>query len=100
MQPGARGRCRSHPWGRLSQDTTQHLTIRFEDAGDGWVLARIEEEPAAISQGRTREEAYENVLDALRHLKHRPTRRERLARSLETRIVEPLTERVHRRLAR
>jgi hypothetical protein len=40
------------------------------------------------------------VLDALRDLKHRPTRRERLARSLETRIVEPLTERVHSRLAR
>jgi predicted RNase H-like HicB family nuclease len=45
---------------------TLQLTVRFEDAGEGWVLATIPEVPGAISQGRTREEARENVIDALR----------------------------------
>jgi predicted RNase H-like HicB family nuclease len=45
---------------------TLNLTVHFEDAGDGWVLATIPEVPGAISQGRTREEARENVIDALR----------------------------------
>jgi predicted RNase H-like HicB family nuclease len=49
----------------LRQDTVK-LTIRFEDAGNGWVLATILEVPGAISQGRTREEARDNVIDALR----------------------------------
>jgi predicted RNase H-like HicB family nuclease len=44
------------------------LTVVYEDGEDGFVLARIREVPAAISQGRTREEARENVLDALREL--------------------------------
>ena len=42
------------------------LTIRYEDAGDGWVLATVLEVPGAISQGRTRAEARANVIDALR----------------------------------
>jgi predicted RNase H-like HicB family nuclease len=42
------------------------LTVRFEDAGEGWVLATIPEVPGAISQGRSREEARANVIDALR----------------------------------
>ncbi|MEA2193096.1 MAG: HicB like antitoxin of bacterial toxin-antitoxin system [Solirubrobacteraceae bacterium] len=41
------------------------LTIRYEDGGDGWVLASIPEVPGAISQGRTRAEARANVIDAL-----------------------------------
>jgi predicted RNase H-like HicB family nuclease len=41
------------------------LTIRYSDAGDGWVTAQIAEIPAAISEGRTRQEARVNVLDAL-----------------------------------
>jgi predicted RNase H-like HicB family nuclease len=45
---------------------TLSLTVHFEDAGNGWVLATIPEVPGAISQGRTREEARENVIDALR----------------------------------
>lgn len=45
---------------------TLQLTVHFEDAGDGWVLATIAEVPGAISQGRTREQARENVIDALR----------------------------------
>jgi predicted RNase H-like HicB family nuclease len=46
------------------------LTIVYEDAGDGdgWVVARIPQVRGAISQGRTREEARENVIDALREL--------------------------------
>jgi predicted RNase H-like HicB family nuclease len=46
------------------------LTILYEDAGDGdgWVVARIPQVPGAISQGATRAEARENVIDALREL--------------------------------
>ena len=45
---------------------TLQLTIHYEDAGEGWLVASIPEVPGAISQGRTREEARENVIDALR----------------------------------
>ncbi len=44
------------------------LTVTYEDGEDGFVIARIREVPAAMSQGRTREEARINVLDALREL--------------------------------
>ncbi|MCA1680589.1 MAG: type II toxin-antitoxin system HicB family antitoxin [Actinobacteria bacterium] len=44
---------------------TLSLTIHYEDAGDGWVMASIPEIPGAISQGRTRAEARQNVIDAL-----------------------------------
>ena len=42
------------------------FTITF-DAPDeaGWIVARVLEVPGAISQGRTREEARNNVIDAL-----------------------------------
>ena len=43
-----------------------HLTIAFEDGEDGWIIASITEVPGAHSQGRTREEAREKVIDALR----------------------------------
>jgi predicted RNase H-like HicB family nuclease len=42
-----------------------NLTIHYEDAGDGWVMATIPEVPGAISQGRTRAEARASVIDAL-----------------------------------
>ena len=42
------------------------LTVRFQDGGKGWVMASIPEVPGAMSQGRTRAEARENVIDALR----------------------------------
>lgn len=42
-----------------------HLTIQYSDAGDGWVTAQVAEIPGAISEGRTREEARSNVIDAL-----------------------------------
>ena len=41
------------------------LTVVFEDGEDGWVVASIPEVPGALSQGRTRDEARENVIDAL-----------------------------------
>jgi predicted RNase H-like HicB family nuclease len=42
------------------------FTIHYTPIEDGWVMAQVEEVPGALSQGRTREEARENVLDALR----------------------------------
>lgn len=50
----------------LDMPASIDFTIAF-DAPDeeGWIVARVLEVPGAISQGRTREEARENVLDAL-----------------------------------
>ena len=43
------------------------LTIAYEEPDeDGWIVARVVEVPGAISQGRTTDEARENVIDALR----------------------------------
>ncbi|HEY6729753.1 MAG TPA: hypothetical protein VI039_01880 [Solirubrobacterales bacterium] len=43
------------------------FTIAFDSPDEaGWIVARVLEVPGALSQGRTREEARENVLDALR----------------------------------
>ena len=42
------------------------FTIAFDRPDEaGWIVARVLEVPGAVSQGRTREEARENVLDAL-----------------------------------
>lgn len=42
------------------------MTIVFDERDEkGWIVARVVEVPGAVSQGRTREEARENVLDAL-----------------------------------
>ncbi len=43
----------------------QGLTIIYEHGEDGWRVATIPEVPGAFSQGRTKAEARENVLDAL-----------------------------------
>lgn len=43
-----------------------NLTIVYEDGDDGWVVASIPEVKGVHSQGRTREEARANVIDALR----------------------------------
>jgi predicted RNase H-like HicB family nuclease len=46
---------------------TLRLTITYDEPDEqGWIVARVIEVPGALSQGRTREEARENVLDALR----------------------------------
>ena len=42
------------------------LTIVYEPGEDGWVIATIPEVSGVFSQGRTREEARANVIDALR----------------------------------
>jgi hypothetical protein len=62
-------------------DTT--YTVVYSDGGDGWITATIAEEPAAISQGRTREEARENALQALHDLRRDSTTGERLAERLD-----------------
>jgi len=42
------------------------FTIVFDSPDEaGWIVARVLEVPGAVSQGRNREEARENVLDAL-----------------------------------
>jgi predicted RNase H-like HicB family nuclease len=42
------------------------FTIAFDNPDEaGWIVARVLEVPGAVSQGRTREEARKNVLDAL-----------------------------------
>lgn len=45
--------------------TTVSMTIVYEAGEDAWTIASIPEVPGVHSQGRTREEARENVLDAL-----------------------------------
>lgn len=46
---------------------TLRLTITFDEPdADGWIVARVRQVPGAMSQGRTRDEARENVIDALR----------------------------------
>ena len=42
------------------------LTIVYEEGGDGWIVASVPEVPGALSQGKTRAEARDNVIDALR----------------------------------
>ena len=46
----------------------KELTIIFELGHDGWWIATIPEVPGAFSQGKTREEARANVLDAVSEL--------------------------------
>lgn len=42
------------------------FTISFDSPDEeGWIVARVLEVPGAMSQGHTREDARENVLDAL-----------------------------------
>lgn len=47
---------------------TLDLTVLYEDAGDGWVLARVPQVRGAISHCETREDARDNVVDVLREL--------------------------------
>jgi predicted RNase H-like HicB family nuclease len=44
---------------------TLRLTIVYEPAEDGWIIASIPEVPGAASQGKSRAEARENVLEVL-----------------------------------
>lgn len=47
---------------------SDQLTIIYERGLNDWWIATIPEVPGAFSQGATREEARENVLDALHEL--------------------------------
>ena len=47
---------------------TQEMTIIYERGADGGWIATIPEIPGAFSQGSTKAEARENVLDALSEL--------------------------------
>ena len=50
----------------LMSDTLR-LTITYDEPDDdGWIVARVLQVPGAISQGRTRDDARENLIDALR----------------------------------
>jgi predicted RNase H-like HicB family nuclease len=42
------------------------LTIVYEPGDEGWIIASIPEVAGVFSQGRTRDEARMNVIDALR----------------------------------
>ena len=42
------------------------LTVRYEDAGEGWVTAQVLEVPGAFSEGRGRVKARAKGIDALR----------------------------------
>jgi predicted RNase H-like HicB family nuclease len=44
------------------------IRIEYEQGDDGWVVASIPAVPGAHSQGRNRDEARDNVLDALQLL--------------------------------
>jgi predicted RNase H-like HicB family nuclease len=51
----------------LGRTRKLRLTILFDEPDDeGWIVARVHQVPGAVSQGRTRDEARENVIDALR----------------------------------
>lgn len=60
-----RSRREGYPWVEMSD--VLRLTIAFDEPDEeGWIVARVLEVPGAMSQGRTRDEARENVIDALR----------------------------------
>ena len=43
------------------------MTIAYDEPDEeGWIVARVVEVPGAVSQGKTRREARDNALDALR----------------------------------
>lgn len=63
----------SHPWlgvgvGSIVSFVPEQLdlTIVYEPGEEGWILASIPEVPGVMSQGRSRDEARANAIDALR----------------------------------
>lgn len=58
-----------HPFPALpfrAMEASVDFTIAFDSSDEaGWIVARVLEVPGAVSQGRSRKEARENVLDAL-----------------------------------
>ena len=72
------------------------LTITYTDNEDGWVTAQIVEVPEAISQGSSPHEAWVNVFKALHDLTHEPTIAEKVAFTVQARVIEPLEGLRHR----
>ena len=67
---------------------TLRLRIEYEPGDNGWVIAQVPAVPGAMSQGRTREEARENVLDALQLLlSPEPTSESTEAESVELAVI-------------
>lgn len=69
----------------------QQYTAIFENGEDGWIVASCPEVPGALTQGRTIDEARENLKDAIREML--TVLREDAERELEGRedvIREPL----------
>lgn len=65
------------------------LTIVYEGPDeDGWIVASVPAVPGAMSQGRTREEARENAIDAMREVLLYRLEREEAAPGV---VSEPLT---------
>jgi len=56
---------RQERYHRSVSGDTLDLTIVYEVDEDGWHIASIPEVPGVHTQGQTRDEARENVLDAL-----------------------------------
>jgi predicted RNase H-like HicB family nuclease len=50
----------------VSSDVAVSYTVIFEDVGDGWVQASLRELPGVITAAPSREQATQDVLDALR----------------------------------
>lgn len=50
----------------MSSDVAVSCTVILEEIGDGWVQARLHEFPGVITAAPSREQAAEDVVDALR----------------------------------
>lgn len=50
----------------VRSDVAISYTVIFEEVGDGWVQARLSELPGVITAAPSREQAAEDVVDALR----------------------------------
>lgn len=59
----------------MRQESTElELTIVYAQAEEGWTSASVPALPGTISAGKTRDEARENVLDALKTMLSTPPR--------------------------
>ena len=50
----------------VTMSDSLELAIVYEDGGDGWIIASIPQVPGTHGQGRSRDEARANVIDALK----------------------------------
>jgi transcriptional regulator with XRE-family HTH domain len=71
--------------GTVSQGTIGAYTAIYEPGENGWVVASCPDVPGAITQGRTIEEARDNLKDAIRLM--RDVMREDAEKDLEGRNV-------------